>query len=219
MLIKRATKTKGAPKRASVPLIANQGGTRSGGQLWEADWQAQNEAACAEICRTGNCSTCRTQSLPLLRSLLLPTSCAWARRDCGTHARGILMCKVQHHNINNIKSRARPLFAQTQPRLKDSFLRFIILYNSPYAVLFIATHAKHCTPCSEINWKAIKTLVYLLLRFFSRICCMYFVKYFNIFCCSPHCTKLPKWQKRFCSAQPNGFGFEFGWGIGLSAEF
>lgn len=61
------------------------------------------------------------------------------------------MCKVQHHNINNIKSSARPLFAQTQPRLKESFLRFIILYNSPYAVLFIATHAKHCTPCSEIN--------------------------------------------------------------------
>lgn len=179
------------------------------GVNYEADWQAQNEAACAEICRTGNCSTCRTQSLSLSLAvaahILRRRVAAWARQDCGTHARGILMCKVQHQHQH--KSRARPLFAQTQ-RLKDSFLRFIILYNSPYAVLFIATHAKHCTPpicCAVLRnqLKSYKNTRLFIVAFLFAYLLHVFCKVFQHFLLLAALHQITKMAKAFllCSAK------------------
>lgn len=67
---------------------------------------------------------------------------------------------ARHFNVQSAaptSTASRAEHAHFLPRLNGSktlFLRFIILYNSPYAVLFIATHAKHCTP----------TICYAVLR-------------------------------------------------------
>lgn len=99
------------------------------------------------LCRTDSATATAT----VTATAHILRRCAGAGRGRARHAcaSGILMCKVQQQS--NIKSRARPLFVQHREtgrlgdwkteRLKDSFARFIILYNSPYAVLFITTHA------------------------------------------------------------------------------
>lgn len=223
MLIKRATKTKGVPKRASVPLIANQGGSRSGGQLWSRLAGTEWGSMCRNLSHRELLNMSHTVSASVARCCCPHP--APPRRCLGT-ARLRHAC-ARHFNVQSAaptSTTSRAEHAHFLPRLNGSKTLFWdLLYCIIARTLFYllrrtpsTAHHRSAAPCSEINWKAIKTLVYLLLRFFSRICCMYFVKYFNIFCCSPHCTKLPKWQKRFCSAQPNGF--EFGWGIGLSAR-
>lgn len=108
---------------------------------------------------------------------------------------GILMRKVQQRQWQQHQEQHAHFFFVKLGTQSDTLFRFIILYNRPYAVLFIATHANQQTAppgsTTKINWKTIKTLVYLLLRLFSHLLHV-FCKVFQHFCCS-HCTKLPKW--------------------------
>jgi len=65
-------------------------------------------------------------------------------QHCGTH--------VRHFNAQSAAAAvaatsraARPLFFVKLGTQSDTLFRFIILYNRPYAVLFIATHANQQT--------------------------------------------------------------------------
>lgn len=138
-----------------------------------------------------------------------------ARRCLGT-ARLRHAC-ARHFNVQSAapKSTAsRAEHAHFLPRLNGSktlFLRFIILYNSPYAVLFIATHAKHCTPpicCAVLRnqLKSYKNTRLFIVAFLFAYLLHVFCKVFQHILLLAALHQITKMAKAFllCSAKRIG---------------
>lgn len=148
---------------------------------------------CGNLSHRELLNLCRTVSAAATAHIL--RRCTRARHACARHFNAVQSTaptsRAEHAHFLCLAMKDW----ETE-RLKDSFARFIILYNSSYAVLFITTHAMHCDLAVLRNQlKSYKNtrFIYCCVSFRVFAACI-LQKTISTFLCKQHCTKLPKWQ-------------------------